>query len=54
MKKNLAFLILFLYPECSQNGSWSGLSQEEILKLNDFLYRNAWGTYSPNDAESCG
>jgi hypothetical protein len=42
------------YPECSRNGSWSGLSQEEILKLNDFLYRNAWGTFTPNDAESCG
>jgi cytochrome c5 len=42
------------YPECASNGSWADLSQDAILKLNDFLYRNAWGTYDPNNAESCG
>ncbi|MDA8164397.1 MAG: hypothetical protein M0017_05120 [Desulfobacteraceae bacterium] len=42
------------YPACARNGSWASLSQEQILKLNDFLYWNGWGTYDPNSAESCG
>lgn len=27
------------YPMCAQNGSWDGLSAEQLRKVNDFLYR---------------
>lgn len=42
------------YPKCAQDGSWSGLDPEQLRKVNDYLYRNAYGTYDANSAESCG
>lgn len=39
---------------CARDGSWDVLSQEEILLVNDYLYRNGNWTYNPNDADSCG
>ncbi len=42
------------YPKCAKNGKWDNLSQEELLQINDYLYRNASNTYDPNDAEDCG
>ncbi|VAW32713.1 hypothetical protein MNBD_DELTA03-547 [hydrothermal vent metagenome] len=42
------------YPICAKNGSWSKLSQEQIARLNDYLYKNAAGTYDPYDATDCG
>lgn len=41
-------------PKCAQDGSWSGLDPEQLRKVNDYLYRNGYGTYDPNSAESCG
>lgn len=41
-------------PLCASNGSWDGLDQNDLLKLNDYLYRSAFGTYNPNDAADCG
>lgn len=39
---------------CARNGSWDELSQEDLLLVNDYLYRNGDWTYDPNDADSCG
>jgi len=40
--------------KCAQDGSWDVLSKEELLAVNDYLYRNANDTYDPNDADTCG
>ncbi|MEN8190379.1 MAG: hypothetical protein ABFS19_11070 [Thermodesulfobacteriota bacterium] len=40
--------------KCSRNGSWASLSTEDIMQVNDYLYRNGDWTYDPNDADSCG
>ncbi len=42
------------YPQCAKNGEWASLSEDQIQKLNDYLYRNAANTYDANDAEDCG
>ena len=42
------------YPECAKLGYWDALSKEDLLKVNDYLFRNAANTYDPNDAEDCG
>lgn len=40
------------YPECAKNGSWGNLDEEQIARLNDYLYRNAADSWDPN-ALSC-
>lgn len=40
--------------QCSKDGSWDGLSEEDIQFVNDYLFRNAAWTYDPNNADSCG
>ncbi|WP_319547409.1 hypothetical protein [Desulfogranum marinum] len=40
--------------KCARDGSWDVLTQEELLLVNDYLYRNGAWTYDPNDADSCG
>ena len=40
--------------KCARDGSWDVLSKEELLLVNDYLYRNGNDTYDPNDADSCG
>lgn len=42
------------YPQCYKEGHWAGLTQEQIMMMNDFLYRNGSNTYDPNNAEDCG
>ncbi|MBU0673108.1 MAG: hypothetical protein KJ950_00525 [Proteobacteria bacterium] len=42
------------YPKCAEQGFWKGLSPDELMKLNDFLYRNAANTYDANDGDDCG
>ncbi len=42
------------YPQCAKDGSWDKINQEDLLAINDYLYRNANNTYDPNDAEDCG
>ena len=42
------------YPQCAKDGKWADLSKEDLLKLNDYLFRNAANTYDPNDADDCG
>ena len=42
------------YPECAKNGSWDSLSMDDLMNLNDYLYRFGAFTYDPNDANDCG
>ena len=42
------------YPKCYKEGRWADLTEDQLLKLNDFLYRNGSNTYDPNNAEDCG
>lgn len=42
------------YPQCAKDGEWDSLTMEEIMKLNDYLYRFGANTYDPNDANDCG
>jgi hypothetical protein len=42
------------YPKCAKNGEWDNLDQEQLLLLNDYLYRYAADSYDPNDAADCG
>lgn len=42
------------YPQCAKDGSWDSLSMEQLLKLNDYLYRFGAFTYDANDANDCG
>lgn len=42
------------YPQCAQTGSWAKLSEDDLQKLNDYLYRNAANTYDANSAADCG
>lgn len=42
------------YVKCAKDGSWSNLSREQLLRVNDYLYWNAFGTYDANNAERCG
>lgn len=39
------------YPQCAIDGAWDDIELQDLLKINDFLYRFAAGTYDPNDAE---
>jgi cytochrome c2 len=42
------------YPKCAKSGAWAKLSEDELQKLNDFLFRNAASTYDANTATDCG
>lgn len=42
------------YPQCAKDGEWDSLTMDEILQLNDYLYRFGANTYDPNDANDCG
>ncbi len=33
-------------PKCSKDGSWAGISDDDLLKLNDYLYRGGYGTWN--------
>ncbi|MFZ5776370.1 MAG: hypothetical protein ACOY3Z_12875 [Thermodesulfobacteriota bacterium] len=36
------------YPKCAQDGSWGGLSAEQLRKVNDYLFRWADNSAVPN------
>lgn len=42
------------YPKCAKSGAWAKLSEDDLQKLNDFLFRNAANTYDANSAADCG
>lgn len=40
------------YPQCAGDGSWDGLDLQDLLKINDYLYRFGAGTFDPNDQDN--
>lgn len=42
-----------MYPGCAKDGSWAGLSPEDLLNLHDYLFVDAFGHYDPKKAGSC-
>lgn len=42
------------YPQCAKSGAWAKLSEDDLEKLNDYLYHNAANTYDANTAADCG
>lgn len=42
------------YPRCAKTGAWAKLSDDDLQRLNDFLYRNSAGAYDANTAADCG
>lgn len=42
------------YPKCARNGAWAKLSDDDLEKVNDYLYHNAANTYDANTAADCG
>ncbi len=42
------------WPKCAKSGAWDKLSQQDLLELNDFLFKNAANTYDAYSAEDCG
>ena len=39
------------YPKCAKDGSWAGLTQEQIMRINDYLYR--WAKDSTDPGNGC-
>jgi hypothetical protein len=42
------------YPECAQKGYWGAIEQEQLMRLNDYLFVKAANSYNPYDAADCG
>lgn len=38
------------YPKCAKDGSWDALTQEQLLKVNDYLYRFGLNSEDLNDS----
>ncbi len=39
------------YPKCAKDGAWSGLTEEQLMRINDYLYR--WGKGSGDPGNGC-
>lgn len=42
------------YTACAKDGSWASLSDEQLRRINDFLYMNSADSYDPNSGKDCG
>lgn len=42
------------YPACAQDGSWASLTDEQLRRVNDFLFMNSADAYDPNSGRDCG
>ena len=42
------------YPACAKDGSWATLTDEQLRRVNDFLYMNSADSYDPNSGSDCG
>lgn len=42
------------YPACAKGGSWASLSDEQLRRINDFLFMNSADAYDPNSGKDCG
>jgi len=38
------------YPKCAKDGTWDALTQEQLLKVNDYLFRFALNSEGLNDS----
>lgn len=38
------------YPECAKDGSWAEITPEQLLKVNDYLFRFALNSEGMNDS----
>lgn len=41
------------YPACAKDGSWAGLSDEQLRRINDYLFMNSADSYDPNSGKDC-
>lgn len=39
---------------CARDGAWAGLSGDELLLINDYLYSKAYDAWDPRSNKSCG
>lgn len=42
------------YPKCAKTGAWAKLTDDDLEKVNDYLYHNAANSYDANTAADCG
>lgn len=42
------------YPACAKDGSWASLSDEQLRRVNDYLFMNSADAYNPNSGKDCG
>ena len=42
------------YPGCAKDGSWASLSDEQLRRVNDYLFMNSANSYDPNSGIDCG
>jgi hypothetical protein len=42
------------YPGCAKDGAWASLTDEQLRRVNDFLYMNSADSYDPNSGRDCG
>lgn len=42
------------YPACAKDGAWAALSDEQLRRVNDFLYMNSADSYDPFSGKDCG
>lgn len=42
------------YPACAKDGSWASLGDEQLRRVNDFLFMNSADSYDPNSGIDCG
>ncbi len=42
------------YPACAKDGSWASLSDEQLRRVNDFLFMNSADSYDPTSGKDCG
>ena len=42
------------YPACAKTGAWAALSDEQLMRVNDFLFMNSADSYDPNSGKDCG
>ena len=42
------------YPACAKDGAWAALSDEQLMRVNDFLFMNSADSYNPQSGRDCG
>lgn len=42
------------YPACARAGSWAALDDEQLRRVNDFLFMNSADSYNPQSGRDCG